>query len=220
MTYWSRNSRNLRGDGIVENSGRAVETRRRSCLKMFWQRSVQFEQMYTSLGPSTIGPTSRLVLPQNEHVVIFRPRKPPSPPVPLPLPPWPPVLPGPPCPSPLPGAPGPRRGGLLLAPTSMGWEAESAREGSGWVAMDKAEESVRTKMRWKSIVNSALTIARSTRSACDCLIPALQRACITTHWGEVTTPDATASPAELSVIAVRKSSRRCFRFWAPHPAVV
>ena len=45
-----------------------------------------------SLGPSTIGPTSREVFPQNEHVVTRRPRKPPSspslPPPPPPPPPW------------------------------------------------------------------------------------------------------------------------------------
>ena len=34
-----------RGVGIVANSGRAAATRRFSCLKMFWQRSVQLEQM-------------------------------------------------------------------------------------------------------------------------------------------------------------------------------
>src|SRR4051812_858420 len=34
--------------------------------------------MKTSLGPSTIGPTSRLDLPQNEQVVTRRPRNPPG----------------------------------------------------------------------------------------------------------------------------------------------
>lgn len=38
-----------------------VLTRRRSCRKMFWHRSVHCPQMYVSLGPSTIGPvTARL----------------------------------------------------------------------------------------------------------------------------------------------------------------
>lgn len=53
--------------------------------------------MYTSLGPSTIGPTSRLVFPQNEHVVTRRPRKPDPSPLPPPLPP-PPLPPPPPDP--------------------------------------------------------------------------------------------------------------------------
>ena len=35
-----------------------------------------------SWGPSTMGPTSREVLEQKEHVVTFRPRNPPSPPEP------------------------------------------------------------------------------------------------------------------------------------------
>src|SRR5579862_1877553 len=90
----------VRGEGTVVNMELADETLRRSCLKMFWHRSVQFEQMYTSPGPSTMGPTSRLVLPQNEQVVILRPRKPESPPLPPapppplgpPPPPWPPPV--------------------------------------------------------------------------------------------------------------------------------
>ncbi len=35
----------FRGAGIWLKSGRLPETRRFSCLKMFWQRSVQLEQM-------------------------------------------------------------------------------------------------------------------------------------------------------------------------------
>ena len=44
-----------------------------------------------SLGPSTMGPTSRDVLPQKEQVVTFRPRNP-LPPPPLPEPPSPPPI--------------------------------------------------------------------------------------------------------------------------------
>ncbi len=39
------NSLIWRGVGIALNSGRDVCTRRFSCLKMFWHRSVQLAQM-------------------------------------------------------------------------------------------------------------------------------------------------------------------------------
>src|SRR5690606_22635729 len=80
MTYWSRNSLSRLGDGMEPKLGRPAWTRRRSCLKMFWHSSVQLAQMYTSLGPSTMGPTSRELFPQNEQVVIRRPLNPVSPP--------------------------------------------------------------------------------------------------------------------------------------------
>jgi hypothetical protein len=62
-----------RGAGISRSHVELEFTRRFSCRKMFWHKSVQLVQMYTVFGPSTIGPTSRLVLPQNEQVVTFRP---------------------------------------------------------------------------------------------------------------------------------------------------
>src|SRR4051812_40056731 len=70
---------------------------------MLCARSTQLAQMKTSLGPSTIGPTSRELFPQKEQVVTRRPRKPPPPPPPGgKLPPPPP--PNPPPPPPVGGA--------------------------------------------------------------------------------------------------------------------
>src|SRR6476659_5352321 len=98
--------------------------------------------MYTSEGPSTIGPTSREDLPQNEQVVTRRPRKPPLPPAPPPPPPPPPVgglLDAPPPPEP--GFPAPPIGGfppplppplpvrLLLAISSSLPEQKEVRRG-------------------------------------------------------------------------------------------
>src|SRR4051812_21747771 len=45
---------------------------------MLWARSTQLAQMYTSLGPSTMGPTSREDFPQKEQVVTRLPRNPPG----------------------------------------------------------------------------------------------------------------------------------------------
>ena len=73
-----------------------------------------------SLGPSTIGPTSRDVLPQNEQVVTRRPRNPSSPSEPSPDPPPPPLGPvgplGPLGPLGPPGPPEPRVPPLLPRP--------------------------------------------------------------------------------------------------------
>src|ERR1051325_12200673 len=61
---------------MLENSGWALVSFRFSCRIMLWARSTQDAQIYTSDGPSTIGPTSREDLPQKEQVVTRLPRNP------------------------------------------------------------------------------------------------------------------------------------------------
>src|SRR5215216_4758939 len=73
-----------------------------------------------SLGPSTIGPTSRELFPQNEQFVTFRPRNPP--PAPPAAPPAPPAPPPPPAPPMLPPPLGPI-GVFPLPPPLPAWFA-------------------------------------------------------------------------------------------------
>ena len=53
---------------MLVNSGALLVIFRFSWRMMLCARSTQLAQMYTSDGPSTIGPTSRLDLPQKLHL--------------------------------------------------------------------------------------------------------------------------------------------------------
>src|SRR4051812_6408012 len=81
---------------MVLNNGWALVSLRFSWRMMLCARSTQLAQMYTSDGPSTMGPTSREDFPQKEQVVTRLPRNPlggllvllgglPLPPPPLPV---------------------------------------------------------------------------------------------------------------------------------------
>ena len=73
----------LRGDAIYSIAAWVEDAFLISCLMMLWQSSTQDLQIYTSRGPSTMGPASRWLLPQKLQVLVRRERPlPPPPPLP------------------------------------------------------------------------------------------------------------------------------------------
>jgi hypothetical protein len=61
----------VRGDGTLLTGRRGPPRRRFSESMIDWQSSMQSPQIYTSLGPSTNGPTSRWLFRQNEQYAFF-----------------------------------------------------------------------------------------------------------------------------------------------------